>query len=235
MRAVIQRVSQAAVRVKGRAKTKIGSGLVVTIGVARNDSSGDAERVVARIVNMRIFNDEDGKMSQSLQDIEGEVILQPQVSLLGDCSKGRRPSFTHLASAKRQAKLLAEVESNLSEAGVTVHIVSADDPPELLIQGDGPITLLVDSKRTILAKKKRIPERPWYRRRFRRRRRRDWRYDRHDRYRDRGYEGRDRYRDDDYGRRDRYRDDDQGRRDRYRDDDYGRRDRYRDDDRERRG
>ena len=231
MRAVIQRVSQAAVRANGRAKAKMGPGLVVTIGVARNDGLGDAERIVSRIVNMRVFNDEDGKMSQSLTDIGGEVILQSRVSLLGDCGRGRRPSFTHVASEKKRTKLFTEVEDRFTEAGVQVHSTTEEEPLELLITGDGPVTLLTDTKRTILPKKRRPPTRPW----FRRRRRRYRRYYRRDRYRDRYYEGRDRYRDDDYDRRDRYRDDDRDRRDRYRDDDYGRRDRYRDDDRDRRG
>ena len=233
MRAVIQRVSQAAVRANGRAKAKIGPGLVVSIGVARNDGQGDADRVVSHIINMRIFNDEDGKMSQSLTDVGGEVILQSRVSLLGDCGKGRRPSFTHLASEKRRAKLFTEVESRLTDAGVQVYSTTEENPLELVITSDGPVTLLVDTKRTILAKKRPVPSRPWYHRR-RRRRRRYWRNDRRDHYRDRGYERRDRYRDDDYDRRDRYRDRDHDRRDRYRDDQYDDRDRYRDDDRGRR-
>ena len=155
MRAVIQRVAKANLKVNGKAKAEIGPGLVVTIGVARNDNLRDVEHIAARVVNMRIFNDESGRMSQSLKDIGGEVILLCHVSLLGDCSKGRRPSFTYAGSSRKRARLLAELAKQIEEAEVTVQTASEEDPVTLEIECDGPITLLADSKRSIIFRRKR--------------------------------------------------------------------------------
>ena len=224
MRAVIQRVKEASVEAEGKDKLEIGAGLVVTVAVARNDGMRDVGHLVSRLTNMRIFNDENGKMSQSLKDIGGDVVLVPHVSLLGDCSKGRRPSFTYVGSQKKREKFFEELGTKLADEGITVHSVQEEDVTEVTITSDGPITLLLDSKRTITFKKRRMMRRWGRRRRFYRRR--PYR-GRRDRYRDRG----DRYRD----RDDRYRDRDDRYRDRDRDDRYrDRDDRYRDrDDRDR--
>lgn len=198
MRVVIQRVKKAALKAEGHDDIETGVGLVVTLGVARNDNLRDVTHVASRIVNMRVFNDEEGRMQRSLQDVEGSVILQSHVSLLGDCGKGRRPSFTYAASSRKQGKLVAEVADQVREAGVTVHVVAVDAPVELTIECEGPITLLADSKRTIIFRKRRLMHRPSsrFRRPYYRRRRSYYRDGDRDRDRDSGRgRGRDRDRD----------------------------------------
>ena len=146
MRAVIQRVKEASVKTEGKDKPKIGAGLVVTVGVARNDAVRDVEHVVSRLVNMRIFNDENGKMSQSLKDTGGEIILLPHVSLLGDCSKGRRPSFIEAAPPEMANELYGRFVDHVAETGVSVQTGRFRAAMEVALVNQGPVTLIVESR-----------------------------------------------------------------------------------------
>ncbi len=225
MRAVIQRVAKATLKVDGKDVGVIQPGLVLSVGVARNDASQDAEQLAHRVLNMRVFNNEEGRMSRSLKDVEGQVIVLNHVAIMGDTGKGRRPSFTYVAAQEKREKLIGELIAALEAEGVTVYTAGQDDPTSLEIEHDGPITMLADTKRLIKFRKRRFRRsrfrrfyrrrgyyRDRYRDRYRPRRRRDRDYDRgYDRGYDRprGYNG---GRDRDYDRGyDRDRDYDRGR------------------------
>jgi D-tyrosyl-tRNA(Tyr) deacylase len=104
MRAVIQRVKEASVKVKGFVVGEIGQGLLVLLGISQGDSANDIPWMVDKIINLRIFEKEDGKFDQSLLDIDGALLIVSQFTLYGDCSKGRRPSFSEAMSVKGQRK-----------------------------------------------------------------------------------------------------------------------------------
>lgn len=148
MRAVIQRVSQASVSVAGEIQGKIGRGLVVLLGIRRGDNETDLRWLADKIVNLRIFGDQDGKMNLSVADIDGEVLIISQFTLYGDCKKGRRPGFSGAAPPE-----IAEPIYNKFIEAVKTHrlrvangIFQAEMAVELT--NDGPVTLLVDSEKT---------------------------------------------------------------------------------------
>jgi D-aminoacyl-tRNA deacylase len=145
MRMVIQRVAEARVEVEGAVVGKIGRGLLVLLGVSKNDSEQDADYLVQKLAEMRIFPDEAGKMNRSVLETGGGVLVVSQFTLYGDCRKGRRPSFDQAAPAE-QAKALYEyfveaarrqipvVETGVFQAMMSVHLVN-----------DGPVTIVCDS------------------------------------------------------------------------------------------
>ncbi len=145
MRAVVQRVRHASVRVDEEIVGAIGQGLLVLLGVDVNDGSGDADYMADKIIGLRIFNDDDGKFNRSLEDVGGAVLLVSQFTLHGDCRKGRRPSFIAAARPEQAIPLYERVGSLLREKGVEVAngIFGAHMEVELL--NDGPVTLLLDS------------------------------------------------------------------------------------------
>jgi D-tyrosyl-tRNA(Tyr) deacylase len=145
MRAIIQRVSEAFVDVDGQTVGRIGRGLVVLVGVGFGDTGQDADWMVEKIVNLRIFERE-GRFDRSLLDIDGEMLAVSQFTLYGDCSRGRRPSFSAAmepVAAKRlfedfvekAKKRLPKVETGIFQASMQVSLVN-----------DGPVTLIIDSK-----------------------------------------------------------------------------------------
>ena len=146
MRAVVQRVSEARVTVDGEVTGAIQTGVVVLLGVTDDDSEKDVHYLVDKIANLRIFPDKEDKMNLSLLDIHGEALIVSQFTLLGDCRKGRRPSYAH-ASPPELAKRLYElfigkmkqklpVASGKFQAMMQVHLIN-----------DGPVTLLLDSRK----------------------------------------------------------------------------------------
>ncbi len=145
MRAVVQRVRHASVRVDEEIVGAIGQGLLVLLGVDVNDGSGDADYMADKIIGLRIFNDDDGKFNRSLEDVGGAVLLVSQFTLHGDCRKGRRPSFIAAARPEQAIPLYERVGSLLREKGFDVAngIFGAHMEVELL--NDGPVTLLLDS------------------------------------------------------------------------------------------
>ncbi|MGC8821067.1 MAG: D-aminoacyl-tRNA deacylase [Fervidobacterium sp.] len=147
MRAVVQRVSKASVSVDGQIVGKIGNGLVVLIGVGKDDTVDDAKYLAEKIVNLRIFDDNDGKMNLSLLDVKGEMLIVSQFTLYGDCRKGRRPSYSESAAPKIAKVLYEKFIELVKEYGL--HVESGIFAAHMLVEisNDGPVTLLLDSKK----------------------------------------------------------------------------------------
>ena len=108
MRAVVQRVSESSVSIDGETVGKIGNGLMILLGVAKEDTEADADYLADKVVNLRIFGDDEGKMNRSLLEAGGEMLVVSQFTLLGDCRKGRRPSFIHAADPQKGNDIILE-------------------------------------------------------------------------------------------------------------------------------
>ena len=145
MKAVIQRVKEASVEVDDKVVGKIGHGLLVLLGIGQDDGQKATDWMIDKIINLRIF-EKDGKFDQSLLDLNGELLLVSQFTLYGDCSKGRRPSFSNAMDVERARDLfdvfvakarekVARVETGVFQAHMDVKLVN-----------DGPVTLIIDSK-----------------------------------------------------------------------------------------
>jgi D-tyrosyl-tRNA(Tyr) deacylase len=147
MRSVVQRVSRGAVRVDRQVVGEVGPGLVVLLGVAEGDSSEDARWTADKLAQLRIFEDEAGKMNRSVQDVAGAVLLVSQFTLLGDARKGNRPSFTGAAAPETASTLYEEVAGLLRARGLPVATGVFRAHMELELINDGPVTLLLDSRR----------------------------------------------------------------------------------------
>lgn len=149
MKAVVQRVTKASVEVDGSTVGRIDTGLLVLLGVAKDDGERDALYLADKISSLRIFADEQGKMNRSIADIDGAVLLVSQFTLLGETAKGRRPDFTE-AAAPEQAKALYE---KMAEAfrgkGLTVETGRFGAYMQIELINDGPVTLLLDSRRRV--------------------------------------------------------------------------------------
>ncbi|MFH1104779.1 MAG: D-aminoacyl-tRNA deacylase [Actinomycetota bacterium] len=144
MRAVIQRVSRADVRVDGAAVASIGSGVVVLVGVAAGDTAADADALGAKIAALRIFPDEVGKMNLSLTDTGGSAIVVSQFTLLADVRRGRRPSFTGAEDPERAAPLVDRVAGAIAASGVPVRSGRFGERMEVDLVNDGPVTIVLD-------------------------------------------------------------------------------------------
>ena len=147
MRAVVQRVSGASVTVEGKIVGTIGRGVLALVGVRQDDTESDSEYIADKIATLRIFEDEAGKMNLSLQDVNGEVLLVSQFTLYGDCRKGRRPSFTVSASGEHAKTLYESVSRRIAENGIRVQTGIFGTMMEVHLVNDGPVTLLLDSRR----------------------------------------------------------------------------------------
>ncbi len=148
MRAVIQRVTEASVTVDGETIGEIGAGLMVLIGAGDGDTEKDADLLVGKIANLRIFSDEDGKMNRSVLDIGGEVLGVSQFTLFGDARKGRRPSFVDAMEPVRANELYEHVITGLRDAGVSkVATGRFRADMKVALVNDGPVTLLLDSRK----------------------------------------------------------------------------------------
>ncbi|MDO5690471.1 MAG: D-aminoacyl-tRNA deacylase [Tissierellia bacterium] len=147
MRAVIQRIKRASVRVEGQIVGKADQGLLVLIAVTQTDTEKDMQYLVDKTIGLRIFEDEEGKMNRSVQDIGGEILVVSQFTLYGDVRKGRRPSFTKSAPPEMADQLYLDYVQKLMDAGLSVEkgIFGADMEVELV--NDGPVTILLDSEK----------------------------------------------------------------------------------------
>ena len=145
MRAVVQRVMEARVEVDGVVAGKIGAGLLVLLGVAKTDTAADSSFLAEKILNLRIFADDAGKMNRSLLETGGAVLVVSQFTLYGDCSKGRRPGFDKAASAD-QARALYEDFVAVARRQA-VHIETGVFQAEMAVSlvNDGPVTLIIES------------------------------------------------------------------------------------------
>ncbi len=145
MRAVIQRVSRAAVDVDERRTGEIGAGLLVLLGLHRDDTEAHAEKLAAKLVELRCFTDEAGKMNRSCRDVDGEVLVVSQFTLYGDCRKGRRPSYTDAAPPDKADALYECVVEQLRRLGVRkVATGEFGAMMSVSLVNDGPVTLIVD-------------------------------------------------------------------------------------------
>jgi D-tyrosyl-tRNA(Tyr) deacylase len=148
MRAVVQRVSRASVRVAGRLTGAIATGLLVFVGIGADDQPCDADWLAEKICGLRIFRDEAGLMNRSVGEVAGSILLVSQFTLHGDARKGRRPSFVRAAKEPQARALFDRVGTAAAARGIPVAYgeFGADMDVELVNQG--PVTLLLDSKRT---------------------------------------------------------------------------------------
>ncbi|GAG97957.1 unnamed protein product [marine sediment metagenome] len=147
MRAVIQRVLQAQVEVTGRSVGQIDKGLLVYLNVGKGDTIKDAEFMAEKLVNLRIFADEAGKMNRSVLDVGGKILLVSNFTLHGDCRKGRRPGFDAAAEPKLAQQLYEKVAELIAEHGVAVEKGTFGEYMQVSSTNDGPVTFLLDSSR----------------------------------------------------------------------------------------
>jgi len=145
MRAVVQRVTEARVEVDGTIVGEIGAGLLVLLGVAKGDAAAGADFLVDKILNLRIFADDDGKMNRSLLDTGGALLVVSQFTLYGDCRKGRRPSFDLAAPAEQARSLYEHFVAAARRAGVRVETGVFQATMAVSLVNDGPVTLVIES------------------------------------------------------------------------------------------
>jgi D-aminoacyl-tRNA deacylase len=147
MRAVVQRVSQARVRVAGEVVGETGRGLLVLLGVADDDGQDDVIFLAQKIVGLRIFEDDEGKMNRSLAEVGGGMLVVSQFTLLGDCRKGRRPSFVKAARPEMANALYESFVAEARGQGVEVATGRFQEHMDVELVNDGPVTLILDSKK----------------------------------------------------------------------------------------
>ena len=147
MRAVIQRVDSAAVAVAGQTVGRIGRGLLVLLGVEEGDQEQDGRYLAEKSAQLRIFEDEAGKMNLSVEEVGGAILVVSQFTLLGDCRKGRRPGFSRAAAPARADELYRHYAQVLRERGLEVATGVFQAEMKVSLVNDGPVTLLLDSRK----------------------------------------------------------------------------------------
>jgi len=145
MRACVQRVTEASVTVEGEICGEIGSGLLVLLGVGQMDGMNEVEWLAEKIVGLRVFGDEAGKMNRSLADVHGAMLIISQFTLYGDCSHGRRPSFTGAAAPELAEQLYEAFVAKVAAAGIPVATGRFRAPMNVALVNDGPVTLWIDT------------------------------------------------------------------------------------------
>ncbi len=148
MLAVLQRVSRAKVTVSGEVVGEIQRGLLVLLGVEQGDTQADAQQLADKTVQLRIFDDADGKMNLALADVGGSVLVVSQFTLLGDCRKGRRPSFIQAAPPEIAERLYETFVAAIGVQGIPVATGRFRAMMEVELVNDGPVTLIIESKKS---------------------------------------------------------------------------------------
>lgn len=147
MRIVIQRVSEASVKIDGKIKSEIDKGLLILLGVAENDSSEDIDWLIKKVINLRIFDDENGVMNKSITDINGDIIVVSQFTLMASCKKGNRPSYIKAAKHEISIPLYEEFCTKMSGAlGKDIGTGSFGADMKVGLVNDGPVTICIDTK-----------------------------------------------------------------------------------------
>jgi D-tyrosyl-tRNA(Tyr) deacylase len=147
MRAVVQRVKRADVRVEERIVGQIGAGLVVLVGVGKDDTQTSGEVLAEKIANLRVFDDDQGRMNRSLLESGGQALCVSQFTLYGDCRKGRRPSYDQAAPPDRALLLYESFVQSLRDLGIPTETGQFRAMMDVELVNDGPVTLLLDSDR----------------------------------------------------------------------------------------
>jgi D-tyrosyl-tRNA(Tyr) deacylase len=147
MRAVVQRVAEAAVSIGGQEIGRIGRGLVLFLGVGHGDTLGDVDYLVQKVAGLRIFPDGQDRMNRSLLDVDGDLLVVSQFTLWGDCRKGRRPSFSAAAEPEHARQLYDAFVDAMKSQGVQVATGRFQETMAVGLVNDGPVTLLLDSRK----------------------------------------------------------------------------------------
>ena len=148
MRAVIQRVSRASVTVDNKVVGQIQTGFLILLGVVEDDTQDDVAWLAAKVSGLRVFEDDDGKMNLDIQQVEGAALVVSQFTLLGDCRKGRRPSFVAAARPEKANSLYQSFTAELRGLGVHCETGTFQAHMDVELVNDGPVTLLLDSRKT---------------------------------------------------------------------------------------
>jgi D-tyrosyl-tRNA(Tyr) deacylase len=147
MRAVVQRVTRVSVKVGGAVVGEIGAGLLVLLGVAQGDSEADADYLADKIAGLRVFDDADGKMNLAAADVDGAVLAVSQFTLFGDVRRGKRPSFDAAARPEQAGPLYEYFVSKIRATGLRCETGKFQEMMEVELVNDGPVTILLDSKK----------------------------------------------------------------------------------------
>ena len=146
MRVIIQRVSEASVSIDSQVKAKIGYGLMILVGISTEDNQEDIDWLTQKIINLRVFNDENGKMNLSLLDVKGEVLLISQFTLFASTKKGNRPSFIQSAKPEIAVPLYEQLIESLKATGIEIKTGTFGADMKVSLTNDGPVTISIDSK-----------------------------------------------------------------------------------------
>lgn len=144
MKCLIQRVKKASVTINGSVYSSINSGILALLGVEKGDSTNNAEKLADKIINLRIFEDENGKMNKSLKDVNGEMLIVSQFTLCGDCKKGTRPSFDKAEKPEVANKLYEEFVTIVKRAEIPVGTGKFGASMDVELINDGPVTFMVE-------------------------------------------------------------------------------------------
>lgn len=147
MRAVVQRVTEARVEVAGEPVGEIGAGLLVLLGVARDDTQDDADYLADKTFNLRVFDDDEGKMNRSLSESGGAMLVVSQFTLYGDVRRGRRPSYSDAAEPEKANQLYEYFVERVRSFGVKVETGIFQAMMKVSLTNDGPVTILLDSRK----------------------------------------------------------------------------------------
>ena len=147
MRAVVQRVSSAVVTIENQVKSEIGRGILLLLGSQEGDDEGDISYIVEKTVHLRIFEDEQGKMNRSLEEMNGELLVVSQFTLLGDARKGRRPGFIKAGNPAEARKIYESAVEAFKKTGIPVATGEFQANMQVSLVNDGPVTILLDSRK----------------------------------------------------------------------------------------
>ena len=147
MRSVVQRVKHASVTVAGKTVGEIGMGLLILLAIGPEDGQGDLTWMVDKFVGLRIFEDEEGKMNRSIQEVGGEILLVSQFTLYGDCRKGKRPSFSAAAPPEKAKLLFEQIVEETRRRGLKVETGVFQAEMDVALINHGPVTILLDSEK----------------------------------------------------------------------------------------